>query len=226
MAGGLATLLHKHLDKYRPFYKCTLTVETGTLTGIGTANPGDPALPAPGHINQVEDGWVCRIPGSVPRVVALESTSGQSVWLETRKQQFAQSGPTRWQEDDLLSGIFPLSIDDTERYTPQEIHLDRCDFISFSKGCYTGQEIVARMHYKSKPKRQLYLLTLNIPADQPSASEIEVLDQSGETLGKSIKAVPATDNRLLVLVPLPIQDTAGSEALQTAQDPQPEVRIF
>ena len=46
-------------------------------------------------------------------------------------------------------------------YTPQELNYDQLGHISFTKGCYTGQEIVARMHYRGKAKKRLYLLEIS-----------------------------------------------------------------
>ena len=52
---------------------------------------------------------------------------------------------------------------------PQQINLDLIQAVSFEKGCYPGQEIVARMHYLGKPKRRSFLLvSLNSQLEQPA----------------------------------------------------------
>jgi hypothetical protein len=46
-------------------------------------------------------------------------------------------------------------------YLPQDLNYDLNGTVSFTKGCYTGQEIVARLHYRGTPKRRLYRALLN-----------------------------------------------------------------
>ena len=73
-----------------------------------------------------------------------------------------------------------------EQFTPHMLNLDLLDAISFDKGCYTGQEIVARTHYKGATKRraQRYLASHPVKAGDPvTAGERkvgEVLNVSGE----------------------------------------------
>ena len=57
----------------------------------------------------------------------------------------------------MLAGIPWLSNATTEEFIPQMLNLDELGGISYTKGCYTGQEIVARTHYLGKAKRELVL---------------------------------------------------------------------
>ena len=59
-------------------------------------------------------------------------------------------------EATLISQGIPLLHPDTSgRFLPQELNLDKLDAISFTKGCYPGQEIIARLHYRGAVKRRL-----------------------------------------------------------------------
>jgi len=61
----------------------------------------------------------------------------------------------KWQQI-LTNAYYPeLSPATTELFIPQMLNLDHLDGISFKKGCYTGQEIIARLHYKGSVKRRL-----------------------------------------------------------------------
>ncbi len=61
----------------------------------------------------------------------------------------------KWQQI-LTNACYPeLSPATTELFIPQMLNLDQLDGISFKKGCYTGQEIIARLHYKGSVKRRL-----------------------------------------------------------------------
>lgn len=55
----------------------------------------------------------------------------------------------------IRAGIATIDDSNSELYTPHMLNLDRLDAISFSKGCYTGQEVVARTEHLGKSKRRL-----------------------------------------------------------------------
>ncbi len=61
-----------------------------------------------------------------------------------------------WLGLDIQAGIPWLYSETTEKFVPQMLNLDKLDAISFTKGCYTGQEIVARTHYLGQNKRAMY----------------------------------------------------------------------
>lgn len=61
-----------------------------------------------------------------------------------------------WNLMDIRAGITDIYPETIEQLTPQEINYQLVNGISFRKGCYTGQEIVARMHYRGKLKRHMY----------------------------------------------------------------------
>jgi len=66
---------------------------------------------------------------------------------------------------------------------PQEAGLNE-RAVSFTKGCYVGQETVARLHYKGKPNRHLHGLRLSVPAD--SGEELRLAERSVGRLGSSV----------------------------------------
>lgn len=66
--------------------------------------------------------------------------------------------PARWKEQELRSHVVWLDPCTTEKFIPQMLGFDRIGAVSFKKGCYPGQEIVARARYLGKVKRQPLLL--------------------------------------------------------------------
>ncbi len=78
---------------------------------------------------------------------------------------------------------YGLDLDDT--VIPQEAGLNE-RAVSFSKGCYVGQETVARLHYKGRPNRHLRGLRLSAPA--PHGSELRSGDRAVGRLGSSVRA--------------------------------------
>ena len=101
--------------------------------------------------------------------------------LTTRKILTDLQDNSYWELECVNEGLPEIYLDISEKHIPQALNLDINQIgVSFTKGCYPGQEVVARMHYLGKPKRRLFKFT----------SEFEVL--VGDTLNvndsKSLKA--------------------------------------
>lgn len=65
-------------------------------------------------------------------------------------------GNANWEMRNIRDGIPEITASTTEAFVPQMVNMDIIEAISFTKGCYTGQEIVARTHYLGKQKRRMY----------------------------------------------------------------------
>ena len=85
-------------------------------------------------------------------------------------------------------------------FIPQMINLDALGYISFKKGCYTGQEIVARAHYRGAVKRRMHHLQLQGPLLPAVGSEIANSD--GKPIGNIASAVQVDDSSMEVLAVL------------------------
>lgn len=106
-----------------------------------------------------------------------------------------------WADLEIRAGIPWLYLETTEGFVPQMLNLDKLNAISFDKGCYTGQEIVARTHYLGKNKRTLYQASSGVQS--PIAPGCIISDattpetQMGTVINSSSQA---TGNRLLVVL--------------------------
>jgi folate-binding protein YgfZ len=104
--------------------------------------------------------------GEVESGLALDFSTDhaqRTLWLQPRVDKSDSTpGPIpdaaaerRWRALDLAHGLPRLIAEQSERWTPQMLSLDRINAYSLKKGCYPGQEIVARTHYLGQPKRGL-----------------------------------------------------------------------
>ncbi len=131
------------------------------------------------HLNslqgkQYDNHYIVRLPGATTRTLLLAEhthtiTLAQThLWIEE----------TNWQRIDIESEIPFICNETVEQFTPQQISLDLLDGVSFSKGCYPGQEIVARLHYLGTPRRRLFsaIAETNTPPEPGSSVILE--DQS------------------------------------------------
>lgn len=115
-----------------------------------------------------------------------------------------------WHQADLAHGLPRLAPPQREAFTPQMLSLERLAAFSLKKGCYPGQEIVARTHYLGQAKRGL----VRFEADPPVPAGTPVLDAEGRERGTV--AASAGPDLLAVLPtsePLESLNVAG-EALQ------------
>lgn len=109
----------------------------------------------------------------------------------------------RWKAADLRFGLPRLPAAQREQWTPQQLALDRLHAYSVKKGCYPGQEIVARTHFLGKAKRSLTLL--ETPAGTKAGDEVQ---QAGAMFG--MVACVAASNPMLALAVVPMdQPTKG-----------------
>lgn len=103
-----------------------------------------------------------------------------------RLVEFLQSADTKLMHEDLWldsliqSGWLLLNSRLSEEYLPHQLNLDLLGAINFKKGCYTGQEIIARMEYRGKTKKRLMVLSMNGNVPEPGALPIEIRSAEDE----------------------------------------------
>jgi folate-binding protein YgfZ len=101
---------------------------------------------------------VYRVPGPRARLVVLGPSARAQAWWRELRAVAAPAGSDRWRWLDIVSGVPQVFAGTAEEFVPQTMNLDLLEGISFKKGCYTGQEIVARMHYLGRLKQRMVLL--------------------------------------------------------------------
>jgi tRNA-modifying protein YgfZ len=124
-------------------------------TALGT-------LPAaPGDCHRVGDLLVLRVPGMLhPRYeVYGELDACRGLWNDLNVH-CAPFGPEGWRLLEIIAGLPTVREATSEAFVPQMLNLHALGGISFTKGCYPGQEVVARMHYLGKLKRRMYRLAI------------------------------------------------------------------
>lgn len=112
-----------------------------------------------------------------------------------------------WRQSDLRYGVPRLDADQRETWTPQQLGLDRLNGYSVKKGCYPGQEIVARTHFLGKAKRALQLL--RVADGTASGAKVE---QNGATVG-TVASVAGD----LALAVLPLEMAEGALSVGGAE---------
>ena len=91
-----------------------------------------------------------------------------------------------WKLDEILCQNVEISEENSGKYTPHELNYDVNNRIDFEKGCYTGQEVVARMHYRGK---NLPRLNLAETPDLNVTDNMTLTDQEDKKIGNLVKVV-------------------------------------
>lgn len=133
---------------------------------------------------------------------------------------------TAWLRHFIQAGYpWLASEQQLEQYVPQMLNLDKLEAVSFSKGCYIGQETVARMRYLGKQNRALYRLHGQAEREIVAGDNLELaLDESWKRIGTVINAVQAEDGSWQLLAVLPAEMEADAQ-LRLLDAPQSQLQL-
>lgn len=126
------------------------------------------------------------------------------------------AGAPAWELLDIEAGIANVGPDLADQFLPQMLNLDRVGGVSFHKGCYVGQEIVARTHYLGRLKRRLYLAHAS-PAAAPRPGET-LAGGGGESAGQIVNVQPGPEGgyHVLAVIPTDTARVAGAQPIHLA----------
>jgi folate-binding protein YgfZ len=100
-------------------------------------------------------------------------------------------GSPCWDWLDIRAGIPWILPQTQEAFVPQMVNLDLTGAVNFKKGCYPGQEVVARMHYLGKPKRRMYLAHVFAESAPQPGDELFSMELEGQGCGQVVNSAPA-----------------------------------
>ena len=184
----------------------------GRLAALGFAVPeADLAL------GRAADVTVVRISGQRFLLVAPAT---QRVGL---LDSLGDAGDEAWALDEIRAGR-PLVVQATQDlFVPQMVNLERLGAVDFKKGCYPGQEIVARTQYRGVLKRRMVRAGVAAPA--APGNDLYADNLPGQASGTVVNAVPGADGRteLLAVVQIGSLESASPIRLGTADGPQLEL---
>lgn len=122
-----------------------------------------------------------------------------------------------WSIADINAGVAHLDHGTIEQHVPQMLNLHCLNAISFTKGCYTGQEMVARMKYLGKNKRAAFILQGHAGALPKPADELQLAIGDNWRRSGSIINVAGNADKLHILAVLP-NDVAADAQLRIKDD--------
>lgn len=123
-------------------------------------------------------------------LLMVQASEAAPLWTTLSGQAYV-TGTSAWEWSDIHGGIPWISSKTQDQFVPQMANLELIGGISFKKGCYPGQEIVARTQYLGKIKRRMYLAHVSAHAD--AGVELYSEDVGGQSNGMVVNAVAAAD---------------------------------
>jgi tRNA-modifying protein YgfZ len=195
LRGDIAAGVQQRIARY--VLRAKVAVAPARLALSGWSGPGaEPAL---------------RVRGEIPRAPLEVSASGDAtlVRLDATRFLLALAGDgaearvvepgaglmpvsaSAWDWLDVRRGIPWIAAATQDRLVPQMANLERLGGVSFAKGCYTGQEIVARAQHRGTVKRRMFVA--NVAADCAAGDELYAEDLGDQAAGVIVNAAASPD---------------------------------
>lgn len=179
------------------------------LEGTLGALPAEPwetlALPA--------GGTLVRMPGARPRWLACAPAEALTTLWNVLEGRVVTADSDAWQLLDIEAGVPEVFDATAEHFVAQMLNLDRLGAIDFHKGCYPGQEVVARTHYLGRIKRRMHVLRSE-SGKAPAPGDTVYGD--GQSAGEVVTAALHPDGGSLALAVLRL---GSADATLTLGDP-------
>ena len=200
--------LLKRLRMYVLRSKVVLEDASGETAALGLWGSESAATLAGAGLPTPDQDWdsaeasgvvVMRHPGTQPRYSLHGTVAAIAEVRESLAARTRVADTDAWRLQDILAGLPAVGLATAEHFVPQMLDLDRVGAISFSKGCYPGQEIVARMHYLGKLKRRLFLAYAG--ADVAPATDV-FAEGEAQAVGEVVESAPDPEhgNALLLVL--------------------------
>jgi folate-binding protein YgfZ len=214
MDGELVQTQLADLTKFAAFSKSKLHDESADWVRFGLSG-GDGALVSLGlDLPQAGDQVV-----TAHGLIAIRLPDGRTeLWAHAREAettrlrlaaQLPEAPLDRWLLAQIRAGVGQVVAATRELFIPQMINLQALGGVSFKKGCYTGQEIVARMQYLGKLKRRLHRLAIESTDAEVPAPGLELYSPvHGSSVGEVVLAACAEGSLELLAV---LQDDAAAD---------------
>ncbi len=202
----------KRLQMYVFRSDVTLTDSSDELCLVGLsysdAQMNEPSSPERLFATTQQENIIVNLSSDQNRcLIIAEADNAQKLWSEQVKQGFQPENSDQWRYLDIISGIPWLTMETSEEFIPQMLNLDKLGGISFTKGCYTGQEIVARTHYLGTAKREMFLAECDTSTPpEPNSTIIDDGKDAEQSIGKVLCA-QTRQNICKMLIVLQVPDT-------------------
>lgn len=197
MSASLVDMLATHLKKFAAFYRTELVTQP-TLTFVGASADALPLAKATGMtLPDIPDTQHSNGEALVLRI------AGQARWLfclkDSSHHELSDDDQSRnaWHLEDIRNGIAWLTDAQQDHFLPQMLNWEALGGISFKKGCYTGQEVVARAHFRGQVKKRM--VRASVPATTLPSTGDALIDADGKRAGEVVSSAFSEEQHVELL---------------------------
>lgn len=185
------------------------------LSGPGSRDAlNEAGLPIPDSVMKTSanpQGLTVRI-GEDKFVLVVSPGRAPAIW-ETLAKRARPVGASAWDWLRLSNGIPMITAATQEEFVPQMVNWEVLGGVSFQKGCYPGQEIVARTQYLGKLKRRMYLAHIDGDTSPAPGDTLHTPDLAGQASGMVVNAAPAPEGGYDLLAVAQIESVASNQPI-------------
>lgn len=197
--GSLVEAMLKRLSMYVLRAKVKLSNANDDYVAMGLGGPGAvdvlkaAGFPVPNGLWGVsqEAFTTIHLPGDL-YVVICASESASALWQQLARHA-QPAGREIWEWLQIRAGLPTVTAATQDEFVPQMLNFDLLGGINFKKGCYPGQEIVARTQYLGKLKRRTYLCHIDEPHRPAPGDALFSADLVGQATGAIVNVAPAPE---------------------------------
>ena len=167
-----------------------------------------------GSVSSNDNYIAIRVAGKTPRYEIFCSFEHAKTLWQTIAEQATVVNSACWDYLNIQNGLPFIDSNTSEEFVPQMANMELINGVSFEKGCYTGQEIVARTHYLGKQKRRTYHIKITSDSE-PETGEQLATETSAENqyTGTLVTVYPVAENEYEALAVIQIK-AAETEKLK------------
>ena len=230
LSSTLQETIQKRLEMFvmRAKVKLHNVTDEFVSIGLGGANAGKTLLHWFSQLPEIVNAKIDSESGSLIRAAdafgharyqwIIRRALLETIWSEL-EAKLSHVGNTVWRRAEILAGIAHITKITQEQFVPQMVNFELIGGVNFKKGCYPGQEIVARSQYLGKLKRRMFIGEI-ISHDVQAGMEVFSTNDTSQPCGKVVNAEMQDSQSHLCLVEMKMADyEAGDIHLGTNLGP-------
>lgn len=228
-AADLQPALLKKLSMYVLRAKVKLSDPGNELVLLGVAGPtaakvletaGLPAPSTPMGSAEAGSAQTIHITGDA-FLLAVPADGAPAVFDRLLAAGGQPAGSAAWRATTVAAGLPLITVPTQDEFVAQMLNFDLIGGVSFTKGCYPGQEIVARTQYLGKLKKRMYRVAMDAGANPTPGQDLYAPEFGDQSAGKLVNVAPGADGGFEALAVLQTSSAAAGEVRLGAPDGPP-----
>lgn len=216
LPASLREAIQKRLTMFVMRAKVKVSDVSDVWIRLGVGGPGAAGViqqvlgvaPAEVHgLAQCASGQVLRLPNDLFEIL-IAPDQAAALW-DQFSTQAKPVGAACWDGLMIRAGVPTILPATQEAFVPQMVNYELINGVNFKKGCYPGQEIVARTQYLGKLKRRMYLGNLKSDSAPQPGDDLFSADVPDQATGTIVNAAPSPDTGYDVLAVIQISSVAS-----------------